>query len=108
MDLKSATERAFDIRQKFAKLEHTRYGRSWSREEIAMGFIGDVGDLMKLLQAEEGIRDIVDHREKLAHELADCLWSILVLARLCDIDIEKAFSTTMDDLDQVIVDLLGE
>lgn len=64
------------------------------------GFVGDVGDLMKLVMAKSGIRTIADTEQKLPHELADCLWSVLVLARLYDVDLEKAFLTTMDDLER--------
>lgn len=64
------------------------------------GFVGDVGDLMKLVMAKSGIRTIADTEHKLPHELADCLWSVLVLARLYDVDLEKAFLTTMDDLER--------
>lgn len=64
-----------------------------------MGFVGDVGDLMKLVLAHKGIRDIPNARAKLAHELADCLWSLLVLAQQYDIDLEQAFVETMDALE---------
>ncbi len=63
------------------------------------GFVGDVGDLMKLVMAKAGARPIADVEAKLAHELADCLWSVLVLARAYDVDLERAFLRTMDDLD---------
>jgi NTP pyrophosphatase (non-canonical NTP hydrolase) len=53
--------------------------------------MGDVGDLAKLIQADAGIRHIDDHRAKLGHELSDCLWSILVLANKCGIDLEAEF-----------------
>ena len=66
---------------------------------MALGFVGDVGDLMKLIIAESGVRDIPDARQKLEHELADCLWSVLVLADAYGVDLEKAFTQTMDDLE---------
>jgi NTP pyrophosphatase (non-canonical NTP hydrolase) len=69
---------------------------------LALGFVGDVGDLAKLVMAESGVRHIPGAKEKLAHELADCLWSILVLADTFDVDLEQAFLQTMDDLEQHI------
>jgi NTP pyrophosphatase (non-canonical NTP hydrolase) len=75
----------------YEQLEIKRYGRIWSTEELALGFMGDVGDLAKLIQADAGIRHIDDHRAKLGHELSDCLWSILVLANKCGIDLEAEF-----------------
>lgn len=65
-----------------------------------MGFMGDIGDLMKLIQAKNGVRAIPDVDDKLAHELADCLWSICVLADLYKIDLEQAFVKTMDEIEQ--------
>ncbi|MDP2214691.1 MazG nucleotide pyrophosphohydrolase domain-containing protein [Phenylobacterium sp.] len=93
-------DRAWAIRQRYASLETDRYGRSWSAEEVALGFVGDVGDLMKLVQAAEGVRAIPDAKAKLAHELADCLWSVMVLARLYEVDLGAAFAGTMDELEQ--------
>ena len=100
MEFKALAERAAAIRRQYEDYERRRYGRSWTDEEIALGFVGDVGDLMKLVQAQNGVRDLSDVDERLAHELADCLWSILTLADAYDIDLEQAFLRTMDDLEQ--------
>ncbi len=102
MDFQNLVARAMEIRQQYAALEEATHGRAWSREEVAMGFVGDVGDLIKLVMAHSGVRRIPGAEQKLAHELADCLWSILVLSELYDIDLEHAFSQTMDDLQQRI------
>jgi NTP pyrophosphatase (non-canonical NTP hydrolase) len=64
-----------------------------------MGFVGDVGDLAKLVMAAEGARSDVGGREALEHELADCLWAVLVLAERFDVDLAAAYSSTMDDLE---------
>jgi NTP pyrophosphatase (non-canonical NTP hydrolase) len=106
MNLKEVSERAFQLRELFAQYEKQLYGRTWSREEIALGFVGDVGDLMKLIQAQEGVRNIPDMQAKLEHELADCLWSVLVLAQLHNVDIEAAFIETMDELEEFLKDKL--
>ena len=100
MEFKEIIDRALRIREKYRKLEKARYGREWTREELAMGFVGDVGDLMKLVQSKEGIRKAQDVDSKLAHELSDCLWSIIVLANKYDIDLEKSFVKTMDYLEK--------
>ena len=70
---------ALQLNELYERLEIKRYGRVWTTEELALGFVGDVGDLAKLIQAHAGIRSIDDCKAKLGHELADCLWSILVL-----------------------------
>ena len=100
MDLQDLRNRAVDIRQQYAERERERYGRSWTAQEIALGFVGDVGDLIKLVQAASGVREIPDARAKLEHELADCLWSVLVLSDAYGIDLERAFVGTMDELEQ--------
>lgn len=95
-------QRAIRIRQLYSEYEISLHGRSWTREEIMLGFVGDVGDLSKLVQANEGMRQIPDAKDKLAHELCDCLWSVLVLANLYDVDLETEFLRTMDDIEHTI------
>ncbi|MCE7986244.1 MAG: nucleotide pyrophosphohydrolase [Caldilinea sp. CFX5] len=99
MQLQELAHRAITIRAQYAAMERSRYGRSWTNEEIMLGFVGDVGDLAKLVMAQEGIRAIPDAKAKLAHELADCLWSVLVLADHYQIDLEQAFLHTMADIE---------
>jgi NTP pyrophosphatase (non-canonical NTP hydrolase) len=99
MDFKVLQTRALEIRRQYEKLEQQRYGRTWSNEELMLGLVGDVGDLAKLIQAHNGVRDILSSKDKLAHELADCLWSVMVLAENCQIDLEQAFVQTMDGLE---------
>lgn len=98
MNIEQASQLAKEVRDLYETLELQRHGRSWTTEEIALGFVGDVGDLAKLVLAHEGVRSIEDVQEKLGHELSDCLWSILVLADRCGIDLEREFSKTMTEL----------
>jgi NTP pyrophosphatase (non-canonical NTP hydrolase) len=99
MDLQALSRRALEIRRQYAEQERAAYGRPWTTEEIALGFVGDVGDLAKLVVACAGMRALPDARAKLAHELADCLWSILVLADVHGIDLEQEFLRTMQELE---------
>ena len=68
-----------------------------------LGFVGDVGDLAKLVMGAEGTRSDVGGRTALEHELSDCLWSVLVLADHYDIDLAAAYARTMDELDAHLV-----
>lgn len=104
MTFKQLSERASEIRSRYREFETAKYGRSWTDEEIALGFVGDVGDLMKLIQAKNGVRAILDADEKLAHELADCLWSVFTLADAYNIDLESAFLKTMNEIEQFLKD----
>jgi NTP pyrophosphatase (non-canonical NTP hydrolase) len=97
-DLKDLMARAEEIREKY-QAKNARGGKTaWGIRDYAMGFVGDVGDLQKLVMAKENLRDIENLDEKLAHELADCLWSILVIANYYGLDLEKEFKNTMDTI----------
>lgn len=100
MDFKELNQQALAIRKKYDQIEQDRYGRSWTREELMLGFIKDIGDLALLIQSKEGVRRVEDVDNKLEHELSDCLWSIMVLAEAYGIDLEAAFLQTMKDLDR--------
>nr|WP_199045452.1 nucleotide pyrophosphohydrolase [Dyella sp. ASV24] len=89
---------ALQLNELYEQLEIKRWGRVWTTTELALGFVGDVGDLAKLIQADAGIRDIDDCKAKLGHELSDCLWSILVLANKCGIDLEAEFAKNTGEL----------
>ena len=66
------------------------------------GFVGDVGDLSKIIMAKHGLREMDNVDDKLAHELSDCLWSILVLADKFNVDLVSQFMATMDSLENKI------
>jgi NTP pyrophosphatase (non-canonical NTP hydrolase) len=104
MEFQSIVERAIAIRKLYEQKETQIYGSPWTKEEIALGFVGDVGDLAKLVIAENGKRNIPDSREKLEHELSDCLWSVIVLAHSHDIDLESSFLNTMEELQKRLVE----
>lgn len=69
------------------------------------GFVGDVGDLTKLIMAKEGLREVENVDEKLTHELSDCLWSILVFADKYNVNLEDSFMKTMAEVENRIKQL---
>lgn len=99
MELAQLSDRALQIHAAFAERARRAGHRPWTREEVMQGFVGDVGDLMKLVMAKAGTRRIPDADRRLAHELSDCLWSVLVLAQLYQVDLGKEFCRTMDELE---------
>lgn len=107
MKLRDLEKSALQLNELYEQLETKRYGRIWTTEELALGFVGDVGDLAKLIQANAGIRDIDDCKAKLGHELADCLWSIIVLANKCGIDLAAEFSRNISELTEYVSGELG-
>ncbi|HEY3549537.1 MAG TPA: MazG nucleotide pyrophosphohydrolase domain-containing protein [Gaiellaceae bacterium] len=99
MEFADLVERALAVRRRYAALERGRFGREWTGEELMLGFVKDVGDLSSLVQAREGIRHVENVDTALAHELADCLWSLVALADRYGVDLEQAFAATMEELD---------
>ncbi len=95
-DIKVLEQRAMEIRRRYNALEKSRGKEPWDAVKLARGFKKDVTDLLTIIE-----QDIVD-RKKISHELGDCLWSVLVIARKLDIDLERAFWTTMGELDNRI------
>jgi NTP pyrophosphatase (non-canonical NTP hydrolase) len=102
MKFSDLEEAALRLNELYEQLEMKRYGRIWTTEELALGFVGDVGDLAKLIQANAGIRTIADCRAKLGHELSDCLWSIIVLASKAGIDLESEFVRNTSELSDYV------
>jgi NTP pyrophosphatase (non-canonical NTP hydrolase) len=102
MDFRQLLCKALEVRQKYKEFEEKKYGGAWSIYEIAMGLASDVGDIIRLVMAHNGRRDIPDVKLKLTNELADCLWSLIVLSDELNIDLEVAFLKTMDELSDQI------
>jgi NTP pyrophosphatase (non-canonical NTP hydrolase) len=99
---------ALGIKALYDKLNLEQRSRTWTNEEFMLGFVGDVGDLAKLVMAQEGAREVPGGQDALAHELADCLWSVLVLAHAYEIDIAREFQQTMRKLTTQIQSALSE
>jgi len=99
MDFQSIINRARTVRAMYAEFEVARCGKEWSTGQIFQGFVGDVGDLSKLISAKEGIRSTTYVDNKLAHEFADCLWCLIVLADRLGINLERAFLEGMTTLE---------
>ncbi|HEY4160832.1 MAG TPA: DUF3850 domain-containing protein [Candidatus Saccharimonadales bacterium] len=93
-------KRAQEIRQKYNELNAKDGHGTWGGKEYAMGFVGDVGELLEIIMAKENLRRGENVDARLAHELADCLWSVLVIANHYGVDLEKEFLSTMDSLEQ--------
>lgn len=100
MDIHAIVDRAIQIQQKYGQL-NAKNGVEWKVEDFMEGFVGDVGDLSKLIMTKRGLRGSIptDIDEKIAHELADCLWSVCVLAHAYDVNLETTFLKTMFELE---------
>jgi Predicted pyrophosphatase len=99
MEFDEMCERAYDIHARYRAVQLSEAGHTWSPAETMLGFVGDVGDLAKLIMKDQGLRASNEDVEALvAHELSDCLWSVIVIARQMNIDLERAFLQTMGEL----------
>lgn len=102
-DLNELLKRAEEIRAKYDEANAKNGKEAWRIRDYAMGFVGDVGDLQKLIMAKENLRDIEDVDYKLGKELADCLWAIMIIANYYNVDLEKQFVMTMDIIEARII-----
>ena len=100
MEFQELVNEAKKVRDKYSQEEIKEFGRAWNVNDRLQGFIGDVGDLSKLMMVRSGVRTIENADAKLRHELADCLWSIMIIADELGIDLEKSFLNTMNDLNK--------
>lgn len=108
MNYEDLLKRAIKVRAKYDMLNQAKRNIVWNEQDLMAGFVGDVGDLSKIIMAKSGLRDMDDVDEKLAHELADCFWSVLVIADKYNIDLPGEFNKTMDALDRRIDSELAE
>lgn len=99
MTYQELLEAAVRVREKYNQLNARDNSGAWDGDKLMSGFVGDVGDLSKIVMAKSGYRAMDDIDEKLKHELSDCLWSILVLANYYDIDLESQFIKSMGELE---------
>lgn len=98
-DVQTLIAKAAQVRDHYRELQETDGQKEWDVSDYMAGFTGDVGKLSKLIMAKQGLRRGPDNLDQaLAHELADCLWSILVIADELKIDIESEFEKTIDEL----------
>lgn len=100
MEFEVLIGRAIELHTLYGEVEENTNNRNLSDEELALDFVGDVWDLAKLILGYNGTRDISEAEQKLEGQLAECLWSVIVLARLNNIDLEQVFIQTMDEWEQ--------
>jgi NTP pyrophosphatase (non-canonical NTP hydrolase) len=99
MEFQKLVHRAMDLRRQYEEREKKLYGAPSTSDVIAQGFAGDVNHLVRLVMAAHGKREIANSREKLEAQLAHCLWSVIVLGKMHDIDLEQSFMEAMDRLE---------
>lgn len=97
------SQQALAIRDHYNELQKADGHKIWNAQDRTAGFVGDVGDLSKLVMAKHGLRRGPENLdEALEHELNDCLWSVMVIADELGIDLEKAFVKWIDQMHERI------
>jgi NTP pyrophosphatase (non-canonical NTP hydrolase) len=104
MEIQKLINRAMDLRRQYEIKETELYGAPATDDDIAQGLSGDVNNLIKLILAEHGKRVIVNSKEKLESQLSHCLWSVIVLAKMHNINLEQSFMETMDRLENHLLE----
>ena len=104
MELQKIIHRAMDLRRQYEVKETNLYGAPSTNMDIAQGFAGDVNNLMKLIEAEQGQREIPNSKDKLEAHLAHCLWSVVVIAQMHNVKLETAFMEAMDRLENHLLE----
>ena len=87
-----------------AAYDHRPTAGKGFQHDIAEGFLGDVNNLVKVVKAQHGKGAIANSAEKLGPQLSHCMWSVIVLARMYDIDLEQSFMETMDKLENHLLE----
>ncbi|MDR0956208.1 MAG: nucleotide pyrophosphohydrolase [Candidatus Nomurabacteria bacterium] len=91
-------QRALNTAKLYDKLNQKQAQSIWRAEDYFQGFVGDVCDLAKLINVQKRAHRVDDPGGALAHELADLLWSVIILADRLDVDLPAAFQKMTDDL----------
>lgn len=98
-DFASIITLATEVRDHYNELQVKDGKQKWGASDRMAGFVGDVGMLSKLVMAKQGLRRGPENLDaELAHEIADCLWSIIVIADELGVDLELEYLKVMDEL----------
>lgn len=101
MTFDEAIEKSRKIRKMYDVLEERKYGKKWDRRDLVLGFVNDVGGLVKTSMMLDGTREAnPDSKHLFSKELSDCLWSIIILADKYEIDLKESFLENMQLLEQ--------
>ena len=100
MDINELTKKVLHVKSLYENFENKKSYKNWTAEESYAGLVSDVGDLGRLVLAEEGFREMNDLNKKLKHELAEILYNTLLLANHYNIDLEQSFTDEINRLEK--------
>lgn len=97
-DFETLQKKALFIKNLYNQKHKEKGKEAWTASDYMAGFVTDIGELSELVAAKKGVRTVENVDQKLEHELNDCLYSLIVLADECNIDLASTFSKNMDAL----------
>jgi NTP pyrophosphatase (non-canonical NTP hydrolase) len=97
-DFQELIRKTKEVHKLYIKSDEKRLGKEWDRGEYVKALTADIGMLVKLTMAKDGLREMDNVDAKLKHELSDCLWAIIIIADKYGIDLEQSFLETMEEL----------
>ena len=100
--LQDLQKQVADLKAKYAVWNSKVGHEAWDGKADAMGLASDVGYLIEYVMAKENLRTIEDADAKMAHELSSCLWSILALADIYEVDLGAEFQKLLALFEQRI------
>lgn len=107
--LSDARDQALEVRKLYEILEERFNGKTWSMHELQIGFANDVGNIGRLLLAEEGTWNIDgDARAELEHKLSETMWWVFVLADKLNIDITAVYPQTMEKIQAALEETISK
>lgn len=105
MTLKELQKKVEKIQHLYNVANRTEGYKVWGPSQYVQGLQGDVGDLAKLVLASQGFSFVQkDTDKKIARELTDCLWSVLVLGSELGVDLEVEFGKMLARLEDKIAE----
>jgi len=100
MDFKALAKKVREIKTSYEDYAKEHKKKIWSTNDYIRGLVGDVGDLVKRITVYEDDRTDADVKNEVRHELADCLWSLMIIAQELEIDLEKEFLVNVEYIEQ--------
>lgn len=89
--------RALEVAQLYAQRNSRAGHQAWDATAYLLGLIGDLGSLAKTAMENDNYRPPTDGND-IGHHLADCLYSIILVAQTRGADLEWWFTVTMDKI----------
>jgi len=104
MDFQILAKRARDIRQAYNEHNFRTGKKVRQTGDYVQGLVGDIGDLVKLLLHQNTAENPQHLNQKIRHELADVLWSLLAISDSLGVDLEQELKINLEYLEAKLLE----